>query len=350
MTPKKILLLGYFGFKTNQKDGQTIKTRQCYTLIERRAGDGVSLRFFDTEILHFYPWKILGLLWKTVCADKVVYLPAHNNLRYFFPSLYVLSKIFRFDIIYIQIGGWLPEFFDRHPFINKKMRKIKVLLLENQKLNEILLQRYGMLNVEVMPNFRFVNFKPALSSQNRDRFRLVFMSRIIKKKGIDVVFALAEYFARPEIKAQCPVEIDFYGKTYPEDETYFLKALEQYADVHFKGEIEPERIPQTLSGYDALILPTRYTTEGVPGAIIDAYTAGIPVLVSNWFYADSCVTEDETGYIVPIGKDEVAQYAAHIEYLFTHQDKLDRMKKMAYSRSKIYGEESAWKTLEPFLK
>ncbi len=350
MAPKKILLLGYFGFKTDQKDGQTIKTRQCYTLIERQAGKGVSLRYFDTELLHFYPWRILELLWKTLCANKVVYLPAHNNLRHFFPFLYLFSKIFRFDIIYIQIGGWLPEFFDRHPAIKRKMRKIKVLLLENKQLAKTLLQQYGILNVGVMPNFRFMNFKPAVPSRNKDCFRLVFMSRIIKKKGIEVVFALAEYFARPEIKAKCPVAIDFYGKTYPEDESYFLTTLQRYVDVHFKGEVDPAKIPETLSAYDALILPTRFATEGLPGAVIDAYMAGIPVLVSNWLYASACVTEDETGYIVPIGKDEVARYAAHIEYLFAHQDELDRMKKAAYSRSKIYGEESAWTTLEPFLK
>lgn len=350
MAPKKILLLGYLGFKTDQKDGQTIKTRQCYTLIERQAGKGSSLRYFDTELLHFYPWKIVALLWKTICANKVVYLPAHNNLRHFFLLLYLLSKIFRFDIIYIQIGGWLPEFFDRHPFIKRKMRNIKVLLVENRQLAQTLLQQYGMLNVGVMPNFRFVNFKPAVPSRNRNCFRLVFMSRIVKKKGIEVVFALAGYFARPEIKAKCPVTIDFYGKTYPEDEAYFLNALEQYADVRFKGEIEPERIPQTLSVYDALILPTRYPTEGLPGAVIDAYMAGIPVLVSNWLYAAACVTEGETGYIVPIGEEEVARYAAHIEYLFAHQDELDRMKKAAYNRSGIYRAESAWRTLEPFLK
>ena len=34
MNGKKILVIGYFGYKSNQLDGQTIKTRNVYKLIK----------------------------------------------------------------------------------------------------------------------------------------------------------------------------------------------------------------------------------------------------------------------------------------------------------------------------
>ncbi|MDE7337732.1 MAG: hypothetical protein K2M92_00410, partial [Bacteroidales bacterium] len=103
---QRILILGYFAFTSQKKDGQTVKTRQCLELFKRNVDKNTRISTFDTEILHTRPWRVANLLWKTIRADKVVYLPAHNNLRLFFPSLSFLSRIFRFEILYILIGGW----------------------------------------------------------------------------------------------------------------------------------------------------------------------------------------------------------------------------------------------------
>lgn len=35
---RKVLVLGYFGYNTNQLDGQTVKTRHIYTLAEELVG------------------------------------------------------------------------------------------------------------------------------------------------------------------------------------------------------------------------------------------------------------------------------------------------------------------------
>lgn len=36
---KNILIIGYFGYVTNQLDGQTIKTRNVFDLIKRNVGE-----------------------------------------------------------------------------------------------------------------------------------------------------------------------------------------------------------------------------------------------------------------------------------------------------------------------
>ena len=44
-----------------------------------------------------------------------------------------------------------------------------------------------------------------------------------------------------------------------------------------------------LKDYFALLFPTYYYTEGIPGTIIDAYAAGVPVISARWAnYNDIC--------------------------------------------------------------
>ena len=349
MNGRKILIVGYFGFTTAKKDGQTVKTRLYRELLKKHTGKDTRIDTFDTEILHTKPWHIVSLLWKTLRADKVVYMPAQNNLRYFFETLYALSLVFRFDILYPLIGGWLPVFLEKHPRFVGKMQKIKGIFPENDPLTRILEERFGMKNVHTLPNFRFVEYVPVVPSSNPEKFRLVFMSRIMKDKGLSVVLDLAAYFSKPEISEICPLSIDFYGEVAAQDKIYFEQEIERYPNLSYRGVLDPKEITRTLCRYDALILPTRYAGEGVPGAIIDAYMAGIPVLTSDWMYLKYIVLHGETGYIVPIGEQETASYAGHIKHLFSHQDELNRLKINAYNYSKQHGEDAAWSIIKPFL-
>ena len=45
---KRILVLGYFGYLTNQLDGQTVKTRDVYRLVKEQSKD-YSVDYFDTQ-------------------------------------------------------------------------------------------------------------------------------------------------------------------------------------------------------------------------------------------------------------------------------------------------------------
>lgn len=345
----KIVLLGYLGKRSNKKDGQTVKTRLYLELLQKNADKNTRISTFDTEILHTRPWHIVGLLWKTIRADKVVYMPAHNNLRLFFPTLYFLSRLFHFDILYPLIGGWLPVFLENRPRFARRLGKIKAVFPENDTLTRILKEKFYINNARTLPNFRFVEYVPQVPSSHPDGFRLVFMSRIVKEKGIDIVFHLAAYFAKSEIRQTCPLSIDFYGEIAAKEREYFEKELQDHPNTHYKGVLEPQEITRTLSRYDALILPTRYPTEGVPGAIIDAYMAGLPVLVSDWLYARDIVCHGKTGYIVPIDGHETETYARHIQHLFIHQKELDHLKQAAYEYSKTHGVEAAGAILKTYL-
>lgn len=346
----KVLVLGYFGFATDKKDGQATKTRQCLELLKRNMKTGTRISTFDTEILHTKPWRVACLLWKTIHSNKVVYLPAQNNLYYFFPFLFASSKIFRFDIIYLLIGGWLPFFLEKHPRLVNKLRKIKGILPENEMVTALLKEKFKLKNVYTLPNFRFTKYTPKEFSSKPGEFRLVFMSRIVKEKGIETVFQIADYFNKPEMRKKCAVSIDFYGEISSKDKEFFFRKLPHYGQmIQYKGILSPDEITHTLCTYDALILPTRYPTEGVPGAIIDAYMAGIPVMVSDWIYSRDVVKHEKTGYIIPLDRNEVKTYIHHIEYLSLHPQELLDLKAAARAQSAKYDEKAAWTILKPFL-
>jgi len=50
----------------------------------------------------------------------------------------------------------------------------------------------------------------------------------------------------------------------------------------------------------ALLFPTYYEGEGMPGTIIDAFSAGLPVIASDWKYNTEIVS-DNTGIIFKTG-------------------------------------------------
>jgi len=332
---KNILILGYFGDKSNKLNGQTVKTRDLYRLISSKCGN---VSYFDTERFQYDKLSVLELLKKLAKCHTLVYLPAHGNLKYIFPVLFLLSLLFRFKILYFIIGGWLVEYLSTKPMHRAMLRRIDNIYSETSLMKEKLQQNYKFNNVKIFPNFRFTNYAPTAHHAS-GYLKLVFMARIDKKKGIDTIFELGNYIKTKYTKNQ--IIIDFYGQINPDDTDFFKQGIERFQFMSYKGALQPKEIHQTLSQYDALILPTHYYTEGLPGSVIDAYTAGIPVIVSNWKHAKEFVKDNHCGYIIPF-TDNLPEFKEKIDFLYNNPDALAQMKQNAIKESKKYSPEFAW--------
>ena len=91
--------------------------------------------------------------------------------------------------------------------------------------------------------------------------------------------------------------LDIYGQVDPNQTEWFeaLKAdLPPY--VNYGGCVPFDQSVEVLKNYFALLFPTRFYTEGIPGTIIDAYAAGVPVISARWESFADIVEENETGY------------------------------------------------------
>ena len=324
----KILVLGYLGLRTNQLDGQTVKTRDLYKLASQEFDD---VDLYDTEDFKFKKLSIFKMFWKVITCRTIIYLPAHNNLKSIFPIIFVLSKFFRTNIHYFVVGGWLREFLANLPLHRFMLSHISGIHTETQRLKSELEMCYNFKNVDVFPNFRFFDFQP--SRTQSDKLRVVFMARVNKMKGLDWIFNLAEYIALNRLEDK--ITLSFYGPIHDEDREYFEAELSKYPFAEYNGVLQPSEIHQTLNDYDLMLLPTHYYTEGLPGSIIDAYISGIPVIVTEWKHAREFVDNGICGYIIPFENGE-PELIEQVLMLMNNRDVLQELQIGALAKRQVF--------------
>lgn len=327
---KRILVLGYFGYATNQLDGQTVKTRNIYNLVKKEYRNAI---YFDTQILGKNKLKGLSALMKAILKSHIIlYVPAHNNLYYFLPILSLITKVTGKQIYYFVVGGWLVEFLKNKPIHRYCLKQIRQIFSETQQMKEQLNQLYHISNVSVFPNFRMSDYTPT-SYHTPGKLKIVFMARINKMKGLDMIFELANFLEQEQ--KDTDITIDFYGPILEEDRIYFEQNIGKHYCTKYMRLIQPNEIYHTLEKYDILILPTHYYTEGLPGSIVDAYFAGIPVIVTEWKHAHEFVKDKETGFIIPFENGQ-KDLNDSVVYLLMNELILEKMKSAAVKESNRY--------------
>lgn len=132
-------------------------------------------------------------------------------------------------------------------------------------------------NIVVAPNIRMLAPLPQISPQTEDgRLRIVFLSRIDRKKNLD-------YALRILARARAPAAFDIYGPVsdagYWAECEALMRQLPAHVEARYRGAIANRDVPETLAGYDLFLLPTR--GENFGHAIFDALEAGVPALLSD---------------------------------------------------------------------
>ena len=61
--------------------------------------------------------------------------------------------------------------------------------------------------------------------------------------------------------------------------------------VSYGGKVPFDKSVDILKNYFALLFPTYYDGEGFAGTLIDAFSAGVPVIASDWKYNAEIVNE-----------------------------------------------------------
>lgn len=340
-----ILVIGHFGYITNHIDGQTIKTRNTYDLLNKYKENFFSINYFDTEKLKKNKFFIFKMFFEILNCKKIVYLPAQNNLKYIFPFLFVICKIKRIDILYFVIGGWLAVYLKNKKFYIYLLSKIQRIFVESEQLNYLLVNNYNLNNITVFPNFRIHSFTPTFS-QNKDVFKIVFMARINRMKGIEAIFRLAERIEKKYGNIH-KITIDFWGPIEKSDEVFFRENIRKFKFINYNGILDPQDIYPTLTNYDLSVLPTRYQGEGFPGTILDSYISGIPVIVSDWKYLPEFVEQGKTGFVFDLNRED--EFYDYVDKIYNDRNLLIEMKKKSFEKSKMYSSESAWLLVKQYF-
>lgn len=134
-------------------------------------------------------------------------------------------------------------------------------------------------------------FHPRRSRADGQPLRVLFASRLLKSKGLDVFIAAAR-----KLK-DCDVEFLVAGMLDASDpDAVPLEELENEASIRFLGRCND--MPSLLREVDVVALPTRYG-EGIPRILIEAAATGIPSIASDHEGCREIVEDGETGVIVP---------------------------------------------------
>ena len=163
------------------------------------------------------------------------------------------------------------------------------------------LEELGLSNVFIMPNCKEL---PILSPEEAEisadePYRLCTFSRVMREKGIeDAVTAVSR---ANEARARTAFTLEIYGQVDAAQIEWFDALQKTFPEfVRYGGLVPYTESVATLKGSAALLFPTHFYTEGIPGTVIDAYAAGVPVISARWESFSDIITEGVTGIGFPM--------------------------------------------------
>lgn len=346
VTMKRICVVGAFDFTRKDTGGQPVKTRELY--------DGLCNRYGADKVLYVETrqWKkhIIRMLWQLIRnvprSDVVIMLPAHNGLKVFSRLLQIVKKK-KAKLFYDVIGGWLPTMVRENPDMLPYLQKMDGIWVETTSMQRGL-QELGLQQVTVVPNFK--SLQPLKPSELTDPAiapcRLATFSRVMEEKGItDAIETIHRVNTQLGRKA---FALDIYGPVAPQYAETFENLQAQHGDfVTYKGVAKPEESVEILKDYYALLFPTKFYTEGIPGTIIDAYAAGVPVITARWLNHGDIFEEGVTGLGYPFGDTRALEQL--LLELAAQPDRLMALKPACLKKAEQYLPETAMERIATLI-
>lgn len=298
----KICVCGAFRLGSPPKGGQEVKTCILADALEKQYGSVYRIDTLSSNSRLKMPFQ---LIWAMLTCTDIIMLPAHNGLVVLSKLLTKLNLIFHRRLHYSVIGGWLQELLPSHPDVMSALRKFTGIYVETKTMKDAL-EKLGYSNVCVVPNCKHLRIvsENNIPTTYSEPYRLVTFSRVTEKKGIgtaaNIVMELNRKYSREVYR------LDIYGPVDPgEDTEWFEKLKSNFTSaITYKGNAPFDKSVEILSDYFALLFPTQYYTEGIPGTIIDSYAAGVPVVSARWKSFDDVVIEGITGIGYQFDKNE----------------------------------------------
>lgn len=345
---KKVCIIGHFAEKSDSLDGQTVKTRTLYSELKHILEEN-QVSKVDTYRWRNNPIKLIYKCWNALKEhSNVIIMPAQNGIRVFVPLLVLLNYIFNRQLIYVVIGGWLPERLEKQKSIFKFAKKLDSIHVETYLMKKKL-ENLGMNNIYYLPNFKRINTldEKKLTYTFEEPYKLCTFSRVMKEKGIeDAIIAVTEI---NNTMGRELFQLDIYGQV---DENYNSEFQSVISGVNsfvkYKGKVDSNKSVEVLKDYFALLFPTYYEGEGFAGTLLDALAAGIPVIASDWKYNSEIITNDYEGYIFKAKDIEMLKKS--ILDMCYNTNKVIEFKKNCLEKSKIYNSDNIMKKFMVHLK
>ncbi len=331
---KKICVIGHFAFGKTMLNGQTVKTKILSDELDRIYGSE-NVGKIDTHGNKLkMAWYVLKAMFGMFCYKNIIILPAHNGVRVFVPVLSALRRISKCKLHYAVVGGWLADYIKDKDKVKKSLFKFDGVYVETTAMKNAL-NEMGYGNVFVMPNCKNLNIlkEEELVYNTEKPYKLCTFSRVMKEKGIED--AINAVKAVNEKYGETIYTLDIYGQVDAGQIEWFENLQANFPDyVKYGGLVPFDKSEEVLKNYFALLFPTNYYTEGIPGTIIDAYAAGIPVISAKWENYKDIVIENNTGLLFEMQNNE--EFTEKLTEVCGNVDKLNSLKVNCLKESEKY--------------
>lgn len=303
--PVRILLIGS---RPPPLGGSTVLFAQLARELE--AHKDVEIDILDTsrakhaggvfrEIRHY-----LALPARVRWADVVSLHASTRGLTATGLPLALLCRSFRRPLVMRVFGGSLARELDT------ARAALRTLLLAGLKRSHVLVEtralvtemsnRYGLERCYWYSNSRPLLTGKALTAPPSAYPRFVFVGHVKANKGIPELLAAT---SRSESAAY---EVDVYG---PLQHGFEPEELREHPHVHYRGSVDPADVPSLLQQYWAVVLPSYHSGEGYPGILLEAYSAGVPIIATRWGGIEEILEHGGSGLLVPPRSSEALRDA-----------------------------------------
>jgi glycosyltransferase involved in cell wall biosynthesis len=207
--------------------------------------------------------------------------------------LYLLSRIASKPLVLRFFGGSFDQEFDAMPRYKRGLLEVALradgVLFETRQQIEFIRKKLPFVAVDWYANSRPLDsdVEPRTAAEPARRF--VFIGHVKPTKGVRQVLSAARDFSNGEI------EVDVFG---PLQDGMTKAEFCNTSNVHYRGILEPDAVIETLRRYDVALLPSFHHGEGHPGIVLEAYSAGIPVIATRWRALPEIIDDEVTGLLV----------------------------------------------------
>jgi len=163
------------------------------------------------------------------------------------------------------------------------------------------------LRVAAIPLMAFVHDAPSRQPRAIDGFRVAFLGRYFRTKGVYRLLEIWSGFA------DRPIRLDFYGHGVEREgleQEICRRGLEASVRVN-GGWSTSEELASIMAATDLVVLPSE--TEGLPLVLLEAMAYGVPFVAGNVGAISSLAENNPDVRVVPLDNEAFAQAVREME-------------------------------------
>lgn len=243
-----------------------------------------------------------------------------------FPAL-VIAKVYRKKVIISARGGAAEDFFKKWRFLVKPMLNLADKITVPSEFLQIVFLNILNYPTEIIPNIADLNL---FTYKERNSF----LPRVIVSRGLEKIYNIPCVIKAFELVKQRyeSAELGIAGDGSEKNNLQKLVNELNLNGVKFYGALNQKELADLYSHYDIFINASN--VDNFPGAIIEAFASGLPVVTTNSGGIPYIIKDEYTGFLVTQNNHE--QLAEKIFFVIQNPDVAKTIAKNARNESEKY--------------